>query len=168
MWGIFAVITNDCEGDLLKPVNITGALLFALATLTLAGALAHAGETVYQWTDERGNQVNSDRPPPPGIKYEVISTSSSLVRKVDEGEGAVPPVVKPSPANQFEPVDTAKPATSHKNPEYCKVAKDNLFLLDTQPRVRMPNAQGEMRILSDEERAAERDKAMAAIEDYCE
>jgi len=168
MWVIFVEITTDCDGDLLKSVNITSALLIALATLPLASSFAVAGANVYQWTDERGNQVNSDRPPPAGIKYEVISTQSSLVREVDEEEGAVPPVVKPSPANQFEPVDTAKPAVPEKNPEYCKVAKDNLFLLDTQPRVRMPNAQGEMRILNEEERAAERDKAMAAIESYCE
>jgi len=167
MWSIFAVITNDCEGDLLKPVNITGARVIAVATLTLAGALAHAGENVYQWNDERGNQVNSDRPPPPGIKYEVISTSSSMVRKVDEEEGAVPKVVEPTPTNDFEPVNTAQRAVEP-NPEYCARARDNLAQLDTKARIRVRNEAGEVRFLTEDERAGERDKAIGAIETYCE
>ena len=65
-------------------------LVLATAALVLAGSLANAGQVVYRWKDDRGNPVNSDRPPPKGVDYEVISTQSSMVRPVDSKEGAVP------------------------------------------------------------------------------
>jgi hypothetical protein len=150
----------------LKRLTIT-ALVFALATSALLGSRANADRNLYRWTDERGNQVNSDRPPPPGIDYEVISTSSSMVRKVDPEEGAVPAKVKPAPGNQFDPVNTSKPVIE-KNPEYCARARDNLAQLDTRARIRIRNEQGEVRFLTEAERAGERDKAISAIEAYCE
>ena len=150
----------------MKRVTIT-ALVIGLAASALCGSQANAERNLYRWTDEQGNQVNSDRPPPVGIQYEVISTSSSMVRKVDPEEGAVPPKVKPTPSDQFEPVDTAKPAVE-KNPEYCATAKDNLTQLDTRARIRLRDDQGEVRYLNDAERALEREKAIAAIEAYCE
>lgn len=151
----------------MKRVNITGALVLVTAVLTLWGAYASAGETFYRWIDERGNPVNSDRPPPAGIEYEVISTSSSMVRKVDSEKGAVPLKVQPSASNDFDPVNTNK-RVIEKNPEYCARAKDNLVQLDTSARIRLRNEQGEVRFLNEEERAAEREKALASMEAYCE
>jgi len=149
-----------------KRVTIA-ALVIGLAAAALLGAQAHADRNLYRWTDEQGNQVNSDRPPPVGTEYEVISTSSSMVRKVEEDEGAVPPKVTPSPGNQFDPVNTSKPAVE-KNPEYCARARDNLAQLDTRARIRIRNDEGEVRFLEEDERALERDKAISAIEAYCE
>ena len=166
MWSIFVKITVDCTGDLVKRVTLA-AFVVGLAASALFGAQANADRNLYRWTDEQGNQVNSDRPPPVGIDYEVISTSSSMVRKVEPDEGAVPPKVTPSPGNQFEPVNTAKPAIE-KNPEYCERARDNLAQLDTKARIRIRNEEGEVRFLTEEERGAERDKAISAIEAYCE
>ena len=111
--------------------------------------------------------MNSDRPPQDGVEYEVISTSSSMVRKVESDEGAVPLKVKPTESNKFEPVNTKKTAIE-KNPEYCARAQDNLVQLDTRARIRLRNDQGEVRYLNEEERAAEREKALSAIEAYCE
>ena len=167
MWGIFVTITIDWRGDLLKRVNITGALVLVTVVLTLMGSYASAGQTLYRWTDERGNPVNSDRPPPTGVEYEVISTDSSMVRQVDSDEGAVPLKVKPTPSNDFEPVNTEKPA-SLKNPEYCAIAQENLKQLNTHARIRLRNDQGEIRYLNEEEKAVEREKALDAIEAFCE
>jgi hypothetical protein len=167
MWSIFVAISTYWKGDLLKRVNNTGALVLVMAVLTLLGTYASAGQTLYRWIDERGNPVNSDRPPPTGVEYEVISTSSSMVRKVESDEGAVPLKVKPTESNKFEPVNTKKTAIE-KNPEYCARAQDNLVQLDTRARIRLRNDQGEVRYLNEEERAAEREKALAAIETYCE
>ncbi len=44
---------------------------------------AAAGEVYYRWVDERGNPTHSDRPPPKGIDYEVITTGSNFKREVD-------------------------------------------------------------------------------------
>lgn len=145
----------------------TCALVLAAAVFTLSGPLASAGPNLYRWTDEQGNQVNSDRPPPTGIDYEVISTSSSMVRSVNAEEGAVPAKVKPSPGNDFDPVNTSKPMIE-KNPEYCQRAKDNLAALDAHVKIQMRDDQGEIHDLSDEEREIQRHKAMDTIKANCE
>ena len=142
--------------------------VFAVATalFVLLASYATAGETVYRWNNERGNPVISDRPPPAGIAYEVISTGSSLVRKVDANEGAVPLDVKPTPSNDFERVDTAAPKIE-KNALYCERARDNLKQIETHARIRMRNDQGEVYYLSEKEKVAEKEKTLAAIETYC-
>jgi hypothetical protein len=149
----------------LKRLIITGSLILAVLLLPLSGA--SAGETLYRWLDDRGNPVNSDRPPPKGVEYEVISTSSSMVRKVESDEGAVPLEVKSTASNDFEEANTSTPRVE-KNPEFCQRAQDNLTQLDSHARIRLRNDQGEVRFLSEEEKTIERKKALASIETYCE
>ena len=167
MWSIFVVITTYWEDDLLKRLHITAAVVLVTAVLNLWGAHASAGQTLYRWIDEGGNPVNSDRPPPAGVEYEVISTSSSMVREVNSAEGAVPPKVEPTPSNDFEPENAAEPV-SLKNPEYCAIAQENLKQLNTSARIRLRNEQGEIRYLNEEEKAVEREKALSGIETFCE
>lgn len=142
-----------------------------LAALCLATGLnilnAAAGETYYRWVDDRGNPMHSDRPPPKGIDYEVITTGSSFKREVTAQEGAVPLQVKPSPSNDFE-VSKKEKAASKKNPEYCARARDNLTQLNTKARIRTRNEQGEVHFLSDEQKETERKKAQEAINAYCD
>ena len=151
----------------MKRVLTTGALILAIAVPMLTGSFANAGQNVYRWTDDRGNPVNSDRPPPQGVDYEVISTSSSMVRPVDAEEGAVPLKVKPSPSNDFEPVDTNMPKIE-KNPEYCQRARENLETLDLKVRIQMRNDQGEVYFITDEEREVQRQKALDSIKANCD
>lgn len=142
-------------------------LAITVTTLTLASYQAGAGEVVYRWNDADGNPVNSDRPPPLGTDYEVISTSSSMVREVDSNEGAVPLTVKPTADNNFKPVIANKPAVE-KNPEICARAKDNLVQIDSHARIRLRDDKGEIRYLSEEEKNAERKKAQDAVKAYCD
>jgi hypothetical protein len=102
-----------------------------------------------------------------GTEYEVISTSSSMVRAVDGDEGAVPLKVNPSPGNEFEPVETATPKIE-KNPEYCQRAQENLTALDSKVRIQMRNEQGEVYFLTEEERNVQRQKALDTIKVHCE
>ena len=150
----------------LKSTITTGVFAVTTALLILLASYATADQTLYRWKNERGNPVNSDRPPPAGIEYEVISTGSSLVRKVGANEGAVPLNVKPTPSNDFEQVDTAEPKTQ-KNTLYCERARDNLEQIDTHARIRMRNDQGEVYYLSEEQKTAEKEKTLAAIKAYC-
>ena len=145
----------------------TFALLMVVAAMTAGHISTASGENYYRWKDERGNPVHSDRPPPEGIQYEVVSTESRLIRPVEAREGAVPKKVQPTASNDFEPIEPKK-MTTKKNPEYCARAKDNLYTIDVTPRIRTRNDQGEMRILTPEERQVERKKALDAIEAYCE
>jgi hypothetical protein len=145
--------------------GVLGALLFYVAILSAAHATA--GTTHYRWIDDRGHPVHSDRPPPKGIDYEVITTGSGLKRVVTADEGAVPPEVKPRVGNEFDQIDSAEAGRSRKNPEMCARARANLEALTTKSRVIMRDEQGEERVLSAEEIVAERDKAEALVEVYC-
>ena len=149
-----------------------GVIRTCLAGLSLVvlvcGSLAvHAGATYCRWQDDRGNLVHSDRPPPTGTPYEVISTESSLVRHVDADEGAVPATTKPTVGNEFEQSDESK-TPPKKNPEQCKIAQENLQTLSTKVRIQIRNDQGELRPLSEEEKEIQRKQAQDTIEAHCE
>lgn len=144
-----------------------------LASTTLLMLLFNSNSSVadnnhYRWLDNRGEPVYSDRPPPQGIDYEVISAGSSLKRIVSAEEGAVPPETEPRMGNDFDQVDTAVAKRSKKNPELCQRAKTNLEALTTSAQVKVRNNQGEVRLLSPEEMAIEQQTAKAQISVYCE
>lgn len=141
-----------------------GAVLFCLAAASTAQA---AGTVHYRWVDDRGNPVHSDRPPPKGIDYEVITTGSGLKRVVSGDEGAVPPEVKPRVGNEFTQVDAEEARRSKKNPELCSRARANLEALTDNAKVRIRDDQGEERFLTDEEIIVERERAQAQISVYC-
>ena len=122
--------------------GLQGSLIVLLATCSLHAA---AADSHYRWLDSRGNTVLSDRPPPAGTDYEVISTRSGLKRVVQGDEGAVPRTVVPTTGNDFEPVDRADTTKSNKNPEYCQRAKENLKTLNRRGRVRVRDDQVELR-----------------------
>ncbi len=125
-----------------------------------------ASESHYRWIDKSGNPVHSDRPPPKGVDYEVVSSGTNLVRKVSSEEGVVPAETKPSVGNQFDQVD-AKPELK-KNPEYCKRAQDNLHTLNTSARIRIRDDQGDYRFIDEEEKEEQRKEAQAQIARHCE
>jgi len=150
-----------------KRVFSTCAIFLTTTILTLFSLSTYAGETYYRWTDDQGNPVHSDRPPPKGVDYEVVSTGSSLVRPVESEEGIVPLEAEPRVGNEFEKVDTQE-TKIEKNPAYCQRARDNLNSLDTSARVRLRNDQGEYRYLNEEEKAIQRQQAIDAIAIHCD
>ena len=143
------------------------ALVGAAIILVLSSVSATAGKNHYRWVDDRGNPVHSDRPPPEGIDYEVISTGSSLVREVAADEGAVPAEIKPRVGNEFDQVDTASKGIE-KNPEYCQHARENLATLNSAARIRLRDDQGELRYLTEEEKEEQRQRASETIAAHCE
>ena len=159
------MITSYWADNPLKPMPLFPIVAMALL---LWAAGASTSETLYRWVDNSGNQVNSDRPPAAGIKYEIITTQSSMVRSVN------PQNVSASAENTNEDTTPDSPSPSsgrsatEKNPQFCAQARDNLTQLDTRARIRMRNADGEIRYLNEKERAAERDKAIMSIEAHCE
>lgn len=151
----------------MKRVAQAGLSVTVLAVLFLAAGSTQAESTYYRWQDDRGNPVHSDRPPPNGTPYEVISSGSNMVRKVDADEGAVPATTQPTVSNNFEPVD-AKPTPVKKNAEQCKRARENLETLDTKVRIQIRNDQGELRPLSEEEKDIQRKQAIDTIAVHCD
>lgn len=142
--------------------------LALVAVLIGASLPADAGNTVYRWLDSRGNPVHSDRPPPAGTPYEVISTSSNFKRVVSGDEGAVPAEVVPRAGNRFDQVNTkTKEEVYEKNPELCSLAKSNLDTLTTGARVRLRDDNGDYYFLSEEQKNEQIDRAQQMIKVHC-
>ncbi|MFK8042942.1 DUF4124 domain-containing protein [Congregibacter sp.] len=153
--------------------NIT-AVLMALAcvcAILITVSSASAADTYYRWKDEQGKLVVSDRPPvSEEIEYEVVSQRSSLIRRVQPGEGAVPKEVTPRPGNEFTQVDSRQEEMEvvAKNPESCARAKANLETLNTAARIRIRDkTTGELRFISEEEKETQRQKAQDTIRVHC-
>ena len=144
--------------------NLTRAL--ALASI-FAAMDSVAGNTHYRWLNERGIPVHSDRPPPKGIDYEVISTGSSFKRVVSSDEGAVPLETESRAGNEFDRVNSDAAKRSKKNAELCEKARTNLDSLTNSERVKVRDSQGEERFLTAEEIEVETQTAKAQISVYC-
>lgn len=138
-------------------------VLLAIGSLHLSAAENH-----YRWLNEHGNPVHSDRPPPAGIDYEVISTKSGLKRVVSGEQEPVPREIEPRVDKEFEQVPREPQADAGKNPETCNIARKNLETLNTFARVRVRDDQGDIQYLSDEEKAAQRNEAEALIRQHCD
>ncbi|MFO7550784.1 MAG: DUF4124 domain-containing protein [Haliea sp.] len=141
----------------------------SLMVLLAAGSL-HVGATdsYYRWLDSRGNPVHSDRPPPAGTDYEVISTRSGLKRVVPGEQGAVPREVESRVGNEFQPQPKNPDVRVFRNPEICEIAKKNLATLNDFARVQVRNDQGEVVYLGDEDRELRKTEAEAQIKQHCE
>ena len=139
----------------------------ALCLLACGANLGQADPPHYRWINERGTEVHSDRPPPPGIPYEVISSGTGLKRVVPGDEGAVPPEIEPRVGNEFTQVDENAAKKSKKNPELCERARTNLTALGSEIGVKIRDEKGEERFLTQEEIIVERAKAEAQAEVYC-
>lgn len=156
-----------------QPTRLLPAFLALILVLGMAPAQdADAQTTYYRWKDAQGKLVVSDRPPPEAdVEYDVVSQSSTLIRRVKPGEGAVLPETTPRPGNQFEQVDTRLPAIEgvEKNPERCARARENLETLDGYARINIRDPEtGELRYISEEEKDVQRRKAQDIMRVHCE
>jgi len=157
--------------------DITGGNVYSIIPRAMAYAVAvgvmvcamtvSAEETYYRWTDQYGNVQHSDRPPPVGTNYEVVSTQSYNIRKVEGEDGAVPLETEPSVGNEFETHPKQASATK-KNPELCSRAQENLATLERGGRIRIRNDQGELRFLGEEEIEEQKKRARDTMDMYCE
>lgn len=129
---------------------------------------AMADDSLYRWLDERGSPVYSDRPPPRGIDYEVLSSRSSLRRVVPAEQGAVPPEVTPRVGNEFKPVSSRPDAEPFKSSEICQRAQENLQALRDHARLQVRNDQGDMEFITDEQRRQMMGESQALIERHCD
>ena len=141
--------------------------LNTLFFLAVAGSSVEslADATYYQWVDDSGAAVHSDRPPPEGVEYEIISTSSNLIKTVSFEDGLAPSAVD-SPAG--DSVNSEEASQSTKGLELCKRATTNLETLTNSDKVKVRNDEGEVRFLSPEEIEVQRQTAQAQIGVYCE
>lgn len=145
------------------------AIAASLSLLALSGSSIWASETYYRWKDASGNPVNSDRPPPTGVEYDVITTNTNTRVDQREYQPESPQGGSGRAGNTADQQNAAVPLMEFvKDPEACAIAKQNLETLNTHARIRMPDADGNFRYLNEEEKANARTEAEAAISQNCE
>ena len=140
-------------------------LLLRAVTLAALVPLAYSppdalAAAIYRWVDDNGNPVLSDRPPEARIPYTEIGGSPPLRRYPKQSENApqTPDNVDPPRTVSAQPGSLAEASASSAvtikpEPELCQQALDNIFKLETFPRSRVQDPSGEVRFMSDAERA---------------
>ena len=141
-------------------------LLAVMAATSTFHAIADSN-AYYQWRDERGTVHHSDKAPPKGVDYEVISTDSGLKRIVKAEEGVVPLETEPTVGNEFKQIKKNPDDPAEQNPILCERAQKDLETLTTSEEVAVRNEQGEVRYLDDQEIEVERFRAQKMIERHC-
>ena len=143
------------------------ALSVGLALLCVTPAFAE----IYKWTDENGNVVFSEKPPPDG-------KAEALKPRVGR---ASPPAAASGPAAAAEPQSDITDASHGQAPEKltpeqiarkrqnCENAKSQLADMQSARanRLQYVNEQGERAFLTPEQREERTRKAREAIKEYC-
>jgi hypothetical protein len=185
MSGILTLIHSPSGGTVKAKPRTDGAVASharRIPALTLALALsaglwasaAPGADSYYRWRDEQGNLVISDRPPAASIDYEVVSSGSNRLRRVSPGDGPATgsdgATAGQEKASEDEPGNEtiAVEVLPERDPELCERARQNLETLNSAARIRVKDANGELRYLSDEERESQRKNALDTIEVHCE
>lgn len=119
----------------------------------------------YRWKDAEGNTKLSDRPPGPGIKAEFIETPGSSQSRY------TPPAATETKENTEQataPEPQQMEALPNKDPERCKQAQQNMKAFEGFARIRVTDADGTQRLLTDDEKNVQIERSKKAIKENCE
>ena len=147
---------------------------FLSVCLSLFLPTTSVAETTYRWTDDNGNPVLSDRPPAAGTPFTEIGVKTGL-RRFPRTIHISPTHDKDAPRLPLSsttmtnaPANTAEDARmTHGKPDLCEQARENIFKFETFARMRMRDETGEVRFISDEERAQELVRAYRVRDTHC-
>ncbi|MEH6610803.1 MAG: DUF4124 domain-containing protein [Halioglobus sp.] len=135
--------------------------------LSILATSAFSATTYYRWVDQEGNTKHSDRPPPVGTPYEEMTMNSS--KPVQRSSTDTPSTSEQNQGPRMAVGENpGKPMPVEKNAETCSAARTNIEALDNYARIRVTDADGELRYLTEDEKSAERTKAQASIKANCE
>jgi len=162
-------------------------VLAALTSLACSAALAQ-----WQWVDEAGHKVFSDRPPPAGTPDKNVLKRPGPARVAPAQDSATPPEQAPAPsstaaaspkpsgrdetleakkkqAEQAEQVKKAAEAAklAQARAENCARAQNAKTTLDSGMRIAITNAKGEREVMDDKARASEAQRIAQIIRSDC-
>ncbi len=141
----------------MKYLRLSGFLLLGIVM-----SQAVLAEKVYTWTDAKG-VVHYGEHPPKDVKATLIKTRSGH----SDPTPAQTTAAQPKPA--AEPAAAAnQQQASLKDPERCAQARANLATLNSVARIRMPNAEGTLVSLTEEDKAQQREITQQVIDQACE
>jgi hypothetical protein len=145
--------------------NITLCIALIAALASISPAMAR--DKMFRWIDANGTPVLSDRPPPAGTAYTLVDplnqNSQSLRRRPDASSEPASSSVQ----SAISPTLAGARVVIEKKPELCERARDNIFKLETFPRIRATDADGTVRFLTDQERAERLNTARAVEQANC-
>lgn len=139
----------------MKYLAIIGFLFTSLAV----SQSALSSDKVYTWTDAQGVVHYGERPPK--------DTKATLIRTrtghSDPTPEAVPATPQDSAAQQPQQTIAVE-----KDAQQCTAARQNLTTLTGYARVKIADANGETRYLSEEEKQQKMDETQKVIDQVCE
>lgn len=134
-------------------------------TMSFSATLWAEPSGYYRWKDSEGNLKLSDRPPEAGIKAEFIETPGSK-----KSRGSNPPVASSEQeAATTQPEEPLKmEILPPKDPERCKQAQANMQAFNNAARIRITDPDGTQRLITEEEKQVQVERAKKAIRENCE
>jgi hypothetical protein len=140
-------------------INVLLLILAAYALLGAPEALA-AEQYIYKWKDSQGMVHYTERPPEPGITFEKVR------RSTEKGEKSTPTAAtQASTKSANTPKDDSYNSWREEN---CKIANQNLDVLENAARIAQDDGQGGKRLMTDEEKAEKIKKMSEQRDKYCE
>lgn len=143
----------------------------ALVGLLVLSWTAPAQAVVYQWVDENGAQQFSQRPPP-DRDYKAITPVPNPPGDVEEAKKRMQTILELQKASQEarekrQHEQQEKTAKKKLRQQQCRQAQERLTNLQSRPRVRVTNADGTVRRISEEERQEKIRNTSSLIEEVC-
>ncbi|TQV75603.1 DUF4124 domain-containing protein [Aliikangiella marina] len=139
--------------------NIVLLTVLAVGVLAFNPKSVAAEQYIYKWKDTQGMVHYTERPPAPGIPYERVR------RPKDKGAPAQAPVA----AKQAEAIEAeADDSYTSWKKENCKIAQQNLDVLQNAARIAQDDGQGGKRLMTDEEKAEKIKQMNAQVQKYCQ
>ncbi len=144
-------------------VAASAALLF-----TLWAGDVYAGQ-VYQWKDENGSTVFSERRPPAGRQAEIVNLKSGkpaadAAERLEKTRSLLaPPVKKQSPERT-----PLTPEQQEQRADACRQARQALEILQNTNRPRYEADDGQLIVMDDALKAARIADAEQKIGEYCD
>lgn len=154
-----------------RQLKHTGIAITLGVVSSIFPAVSDAG-TLYRWNDAKGRPVISDRQPPVGTPYTVLNDGRFGVIKKAPTTTPNEPTQQAVSENQRAKKSVAgsndEKVVVEKHPELCAQAKENIFKLETFPRMRVEDDDGTVRFMSDAERAAQLKTAREVAKANCQ
>ena len=149
-------------------VQLRTTLIPLLASALLVLAPAGWAETFYKWQNDEGSWVYGAHPP---AGVEAIEVKTNIGRPSrSETPAAAATAETPAQASGAAPqleAETRPDIPDAQRKQYCTQGRQNLEALSSKAVIRQRDAEGNVTVLSDEDREAEIEKARRAVEKYC-
>lgn len=161
-------------------MKTTTALSISLSTvLSLSVLIAPANATVYKWVDSAGHLNYTERPAPPGIKYEIVEDKIRLAAGLDDKKDSHTSYLEETTQADNEEDSTEKKqrqiADKQKKiqdnyreqlEKYCESQQNNVKLLSTDSPIAWEE-NGKTELLSSKEKKEKLQEIKDSIKKNC-